>query len=155
MRNLLLFILFLTGGNLWSQTIVPSDSLKPKVPKSEVKQLAFMADSVMKQLKVLYKKEVNENALNKYQPERIALVRTYILLFDYVQNRCEVATFKKADIIAIFGKPDTVYKHKETQQFELYYNKVIKKYVRIVNLRYRLYFDKGTLMRVRREDIGH
>lgn len=153
MRVLLVLIWCLLSPALHAQAILETDSLKPKVPKSEVKQLSHMADSIMKELKMLYKKEVKESATNKYQPERIALVRTYILLFDYIQNRCEVAAFRKQDIIAIFGKPDTLYKQKGTNNFELYYNKVIKKYVRIVNLRYRFYFKDGQLVRVRREDV--
>ena len=135
-----------------AQTKFPADTLKPAVPKSELKQLSGMADSLMLELKKLYKLELASNASGKYQPERISLIRTYLLLFDYVQGRCEVATFKKADVLHIFGKPDSIAYSADKANTRFYYNTLIKKYVRIVNLRYRFYFKGNELKAVKRED---
>ncbi len=142
-------IIFLQAG---AQTLQQTDSVKPPVSKSELKQLMSMSDSLMHELKKLYKLELMANEPNKYQPERISLIRTYLLLFEYVQRRCEVAQFKKADVLHIFGKPDTILYAAEKKNFQFYYNKVIKRYVRIINLRYRFYFKNNVLVAVRRED---
>jgi hypothetical protein len=135
-----------------AQTKLPADTLKPAVPKSELKQLTGMADSLMLELKKLYKLELASNASGKYQPERISLIRTYLLLFDYVQRRCEVATFNKADVLHIFGKPDSIAYSADKTNTRFYYNTLIKKYVRIVNLRYRFYFKGNELIALKREE---
>ncbi len=152
MLRALCFLCVLCGFRI-SHAQDTSDFAKPLIPKSELWQLVDIADSLHTELKELYKKEAKTNSPNAYQPERIAIVRTYLLLFDYVQKRCEVARFKKSDIQYIFGKPDTIlYEPRNKRNYQFYYDKVIKKYVRIVNLRYRFYFENDELVRVIREN---
>jgi hypothetical protein len=121
--------------------------------REEVRVLAHLADSFFTELKFLYRKEIKENSPQKYQPERIALVRSYLLLFQHMQTSCEIVSYDKKDILAIFGKPDTViYKGNPGQEMQWLYGNLQRQYVRINNLRYRFYYVNNKLQGVRRDD---
>lgn len=124
-----------------------------KPTHKEVKILAHLADSVLRELKTLYKLEQKENSPQKYQPDRIALVRSYLLLFQHLETSCSVVAYAKSDIVQIFGKPDTTIKllmSDKVKEEEWLYSGLEKKYIRIQNLRYRFYFKEGIVDRVRR-----
>lgn len=125
-----------------------------KATKEEVRVLAHLADSFFSELKVLYKMEVKENSPRKYQPERIALVRSYLLLFQHMETSCEVVAYDKNDITQIFGKPDTVIikEHSTHKEMQWLYGNLQRKYVRINNLRYRFYYANNNLQAVKRDD---
>ncbi len=155
----ILFLLF--SGALHAQT--NDEQLEPerrKATKQEVKTLAHLADSFLTELKTLYKLEVAENSPRKYQPERIALVRSYLMVFQAIENSSSVVAYSSADINQIFGKPDTIVKRPPPIQpkanspveTEWLYGKLQTKYVRINNLRYRFYFKNNVLEAVKRDD---
>lgn len=145
----LLFSFYLQAQVTEEQSV----TTRRKPSHKEVKTLAHLADSVLRELKVLYKLEQKENSPQKYQPDRIALVRSYLLIFQHLETSCSVVAYSKGDITQIFGKPDTTFKAitaDNIKEEEWLYSGVDKKYIRIQNLRYRFYFKQGTLDRVRR-----
>ncbi len=155
--NIAILFLLLTGA-LHAQT--DDEQLatqRRKATKQEVKTLAHLADSFLTELKLLYKLEVQENSPRKYQPERIALVRSYLMVFQAIENSSGVVAYSSADINQIFGKPDTIVKRQPAKpeagiQTEWLYGKLQTKYVRINNLRYRFYFKNNILEAVKRDD---
>jgi hypothetical protein len=159
-KQLLFILLSISGIVAYAQT--PQTDERRKATKEEVRVLAHLADSVLSELKVLYKLEVKENSPRKYQPERIALVRSYLLIFQHLENSCEVVAYDKSDIMQIFGKPDTSItkvaivtgSSKETpaKEMQWLYGNVQRKYVRINNLRYRFYYVNNKLEAVKRDD---
>jgi hypothetical protein len=150
-----LYILFLLTSNwAWAQIGEPNELPKRVANKQEIKILAHLADSFLTELKNLYKKEQLENSPRKYQSERIALVRNYLLIFETLENNCSVVQYTSADVALIFGKPDTIVKHQTTKiETEWLYGKLQTKYVRINNLRYRFYFRNNMLDAVRRDEF--
>lgn len=121
----------------------------------EVKVLAHLADSVLTGLKALYKLEQKENSPRKYQPDRIALVRAYLLIFQHIENSCSIVAYGKGDIAQIFGQPDTTFKSlspEKVKEEQWWYGGLEKKYIRINNLRYHLYFRNNLLEKVKRDD---
>lgn len=156
MKKLLLLSLLFYTVNLQAQ--VNDESVieaRRKPTHKEVKVLAHMADSFLNELKLLYKLEQKENSPQKYQPNRIAWVRSYLLIFNHIENSASIVAYGKADIAQIFGKPDSTNKSITTnnvKQEEWLYGGLDKKYIRINNLRYRFYFQNGFLEKVKRDD---
>ena len=156
MKQLLLICILFTALHLQAQEKDEQfvDARRPAT-KKEVKVLAHLADSVLSELKAVYKLEQKENSPRKYQPERIALVRSYLLIFQHIENSCSIVAYGKVDITQIFGKPDTILKsisHEKVKETQLLYGGLEKKYIRINNLRYRFYFKDGMLEAVKRDD---
>jgi hypothetical protein len=156
MKNLLLSFVLLFTANLQAQVndkaIVET---RRKTTHKEVKALAHMADSFLNELKLLYKLEQKENSPQKYQPNRIAWVRSYLLIFNHIENSASIVAYGKADIAQIFGKPGSTYKSitkNNVKQEEWLFGGLEKKYIRINNLRYRFYFQNGFLEKVKRDD---
>ncbi len=130
------------------------DARRPAT-KKEVKVLAHLADSVLSALKTLYKLEQKENSPQKYQPERIALVRSYLLVYQHMETSASIVAYNRGDISQIFGKPDTsmmVVNSNKVKEIEWTYSGLEKKYIRINNLRYHFYFRNGLLERVKRAE---
>jgi hypothetical protein len=124
-----------------------------KATKEEVSKLAHLADSVLNELENLYKLEVKENSPRKYQPERIAFVRSYLLVYQSVESGAGVVSYSSKDIYTIFGKPDTIITSLTNKgETQWLYGKIQTKYVRINNLRYRFYFKNNVLEMVKRDD---
>jgi hypothetical protein len=152
MKNLLYICVLLMAQLAFAQPETQADPRRPAT-KEEVRVLAHLTDSVLIELKNLYKLEVKENSPRKYQPERIALVRSYLLVFQHIENGCGIVSYTSKDITQIFGKPDTTMRSsKATDESEWLYGKLQTKYVRINNLRYRFYFKKNILEAVKRDD---
>lgn len=156
MQKLLFILLATCSVAAFAQTTQTDE--RRKATKEEVRVLAHLADSVLDELKVLYKLEVKENSPRKYQPERIALVRSYLLIFQHLETSCEIVAYSKNDVEQIFGKPDTTIlklttvTHIKTKEEQWLYGNVQRKYVRINNLRYRFFYVNNKLEAVRRDD---
>lgn len=156
MKKLLLICILFTTVQLQAQ-VNEEQAVEARRPAThkEVKVLAHLADSVLTGLKTLYKLEQKENSPQKYQPDRIALVRSYLLIFQHIENSCSIVAYGKADISQIFGKPDTTFKSvtpEKVKEIQWLYGGLDKKYVRINNLRYRFYFRNNMLEKVKRDD---
>ena len=157
MKYLLYGLCFFISHLAIAQLDQTEELVRRKATKVEVTKLAHIADSVLNELKNLYKLEVKENSPRKYQPERIALVRSYLLVYQTIENSSGVVAYSSKDIALIFGKPDTVITRSITApeaktEAEWLYAKVQTKFVRINNLRYRFYFRNNVLERVKRDD---
>jgi hypothetical protein len=156
MKKLLLIWIVFWAIHLHAQvTEEKTADTRRSATNREVKVLAHLADSVLGELKTLYKIEQKENSPQKYQPDRIALVRSYLLIFQHIENSCTIVAYEKKDIQQIFGKPDTMYTvltPSKNREIEWLYGRLERKYVRIRNLRYRFFFKNGVLEKVRRDD---
>lgn len=148
-RILLIGLLFSLGVFAQTDTM---PLVKRKATKLEVKKMEYYADSFLLQLKQFYKLEIKENSPRKYQPERISVVRSYLLLYQNLEQTCEVVNYSKSDIETIFGSPDSItVVNKATQSYKWHYSSLQKDYVRINNLRYVFYFKQNELVQVKRE----
>jgi len=146
------FILMIVSAPSFAQSSNNEDFFRRKATKQEVKVITLLADSFLTQLKLLYKLEVTQNSPRKYQPERIAIVRSYLLLYQNLEQACGVVSYSKNDISVMFGIPDSVSRvDKITQTFTWHYTALQKNYVRINNLRYVFYFKQNELVKVGRE----
>lgn len=153
MKYLLYGLFFCISHLAFGQMNDNGELAKRKATKEEVATLAHFADSVLNELKNLYKLEVKENSPRKYQPERIALVRSYLLVYQSIESSSAVVAYSSKDISLIFGRPDTVITTPLTKtETQWLYGKIQTKYVRINNLRYRFYFKNNVLERVKRDD---
>jgi hypothetical protein len=152
--KVLFYTSFIFLSHLAYAQIEPSELAQRRpVTKEEVRKLAHLTDSVLTELKNLYKLEVKENSPRKYQPERISLVRSYLLVFQNIENGCTVVAYSQKDINLIFGKPDTTFRYGPSpKETEWLYGKLQTKYVLINNLRYRFYFKNNILEAVKRDD---
>ncbi|MES2778457.1 MAG: hypothetical protein V4651_01045 [Bacteroidota bacterium] len=155
MKQLLLTWILFTAFHLNAQVKEQIIDARRPATHKEVKMLAHLVDSVLTELKILYKLEQKENSPRKYQPDRIALVRSYLLIFQHIENSCSIVAYGKGDVSQIFGKPDTTFKvvtPEKVKEMEWRYGGLEKKYIRINNLRYRFYFKNSMLDRVKRDD---
>lgn len=117
---------------------------KRALTKNEAKQLKVVRDSILTELKSIYRKEVQENSPGKYQPQRIALVREYLLLFNFISERLEVIYFSPKDVMDIVGKPDKIFDEDGYQVYE--YSSLNRPYLRLKNLKYQLVFKNNELV---------
>lgn len=133
--------------------VFAQSALEKRTPQpAEIKQLTHTADSILKQLRLLYEVEIRENAPGKFQPERIFYVRQYLLLFQHIQSTADIVGYTPKHIKHIFGKPDEMIKpNKSSGDFSFYYSGVEKRYINISNLRYRFYFKNNSVHQVVRE----
>lgn len=147
------FVLITCATAVAQQKGITAQDTRRPITGREVNAMRNLADSFLTELKVLYKKEQSLGEPQKYQPERIAYVRAYLMLFQYVQTSSSVIAYRKKDIEAIFGKADTVVCSVGAEPVcESYYGKLQTKYVRINNLRYKFVFRNNMLEMVKRED---
>lgn len=123
---------------------------KRPISGSEIRQLAQHRDTLVRDLNRLYKKEKRLNTPGKYQPERIALVRQYLLLFEYLEEQADIVYFSEENVISILGTPDSTYR--ETGYHVFLYNSINNRYFRIRNIQYNLVFKDKELVFVRRKD---
>jgi hypothetical protein len=113
----------------------------------ELKQLANYCDSLQRELKIIYKQELKENSPGKYQPQRIALVRSYLWIFQYLTQGVDVLSISTKDVIKILGKPDVTYQVANYQTFQ--YNGINKPYLKLKNFNYQLMFNNKQLIQVK------
>jgi hypothetical protein len=123
---------------------------KRPITGSEIRQLAEHRDTLVRDLNRLYKKEKKLNTPGKYQPERIALVRQYLLLFEYLEEQADIVYFSEANVISILGRPDSTYN--ESGYHVFLYNSINNRYFRIRNIQYNLVFKNRELIFVKRRD---
>lgn len=127
-----------------------ADSAKRMLSRNEFLVLKKENDTILLQLKYLYKKEIKEGIANKYHVDRVNLVRQYLQLFQHIATTSPVIAYKQKDIVALFGAPDSVARLKPNITV-YYFGDITKQYVRIANLRYRFYFENKVLGWVERE----
>lgn len=123
---------------------------KRPISGSEIRQLAEHRDTLVRDLNRLYKKEKRLNAPGKYQPERIALVRQYLLLFEYLEEQADIVYFSEENVISILGRPDSTYIESGYRVF--LYNSINNRYFRVKNIRYDLVFKNRELLFVKRKE---
>jgi hypothetical protein len=111
---------------------------------NELYKLSYHKDTLLKAINNLYLLEKKENAPGKYQPQRIELVRQYLLLFKQIQNQYEFVYYSTSSIIQILGKPDKSYYDDDYLVYE--YNSIKNKFVSIKNIHYHLVFDNDELV---------
>lgn len=145
MNRILLIGLFCVGC---AMVLVGQQPTNRPISVAELKYLSLHKDSVLNQLKFYHKLETQQNAPNKYQPERIALVREYLLQFDYLSTQLNVVSFKPNEVVKIVGKPDSNYIELGNRIY--LYTALNKPYLRIKNLKYRLVFTNQQLVQVSR-----
>lgn len=120
---------------------------KRQFTPAEVKTLSHYNDSILQELKYLYKLEVKEQAPGKYQPQRIALVRSFLWTFQYLEQQKSVVSISKRDVMKILGKADSISSEDGYEIFQ--YNGINKPYLHLKNFRYTLVFNKDELVMVR------
>lgn len=120
---------------------------KRQFAPAEVKTLSHYNDSILRELKLIYKMEVREQAPGKYQPQRIALVRSYLWTFQYLEQQKAVVSISKKDVIKILGRADQTYIEDGYEIFQ--YNGINKPYLHLKNFKYTLVFNRNELVLVR------
>lgn len=144
MKNLTVLFLLAFFINCFQTVAQTTHSGKRLLLKTEEKQLAAFKDSLLNELKLLYVDEVKQNAPGKNQPQRIALVRDYLLLFAYVQEQKDIIHFTESSIIRILGKPDKISIENNTKKY--HYQSINKPYLRLKNFNHTLYFYNNELV---------
>lgn len=140
---LLLVGLMFIGSMLKAQI----NSSKRKPTNAELKQLSSYCDSLQRELKRIYKAEKQEEAPGKYQPQRIALVRNYLWIYQYLDKQLSVVAFSERDVIKILGKPNQRYPENDYEVFA--YTDLDKPYLRLKNFNYKLIFKANYLALVK------
>ena len=102
------------------------------------------SDSIRIELKRLYKRENREKAPNKYQPERNAYIRAYLVLFSTIKQYLNAVKFSETDIIKILGKPNEIQNNGD--QVIYVYSSLDKLYVKAKNFKYTLIFRNNELI---------
>lgn len=114
---------------------------------AELKQLSSYCDSLQRELKRIYKLEKQENTPGKYQPQRIALVRSYLWIYQYLDKQLSIVAFTEKDIVKILGKPNKRYLENDYEVFQ--YNDLDKPFLRLKNFDYKLVFKANQLALVK------
>lgn len=129
-----------------TKSVAQNNNAVPKrmLSKSELKQLQVVKDSILFQLKYIYNKEIKENSPGKYQPQRIALVREYLLLFNFINERLDVIGFTTKNVKDIVGSPDRIFEEDGYQIYE--YTSLNRPYLKLKNLKYQLVFKNDELV---------
>ena len=129
-----------------TKSVAQNDYAVPKrmLSKSELKQLQVVKDSILFQLRYIYNKELKENSPGKYQPQRIALVREYLLLFQFINERLDVIGFTTKNVKDIVGPPDRIFDDDGYQIYE--YTSLNRPYLKLKNLKYQLVFKNDELV---------
>lgn len=148
MKNIVIISFLVLGLGL--KGFAQTTSTKRLLTSNELKQLKTLKDSILSELKSVYTKEVNERSPGKYQPQRIALVRAYLLLFNFMSDRLEVVNFTSKNVIDIVGKPDRIYLEDNYEIYE--YTSLNRPYLRLKNLKYQLVFKNNELVFVHHQN---
>jgi hypothetical protein len=114
---------------------------------AELKQLSSYCDSLLREMKRIYKLEKQENTPGKYQPQRIALVRSYLWIYQYLDKQLSVVAFSERDVIRILGRPNSRYPENDYEVFA--YTDLDKPYLRLKNFNYKLIFKAKQLVLVK------
>lgn len=115
----------------------------------EVGQMSYHRDTILSALNKLYKREKKENSPGKYQPQRIELVRQYILIFQQIERQHEFVYYSTTDIRSILGKPDQYYNEDGYLVYE--YHSMKSKFVSLKNINYSMVFKNNELVFVKQK----
>lgn len=115
----------------------------------EVGQMSYHRDTIISALNRLYKKEKKLNSPGKYQPQRIELVRQYVLIFQQIERQHEFVYYSTADIKSILGKPDLYYNEDGYLVYE--YQSLKSKFVSLKNINYSMVFKNNELVFVKQK----
>lgn len=122
---------------------------KRLITSVEVGQMSYHRDTIISALNRLYKKEKKLNSPGKYQPQRIELVRQYVLIFQQIERQHEFVYYSTADIKSILGKPDHSYYEDGYLVYE--YHSLKSKFVSLKNINYSLVFKNNELVFVKQK----
>ena len=128
--------------------IAAQQEVNRKLTSAEVKQLSHYSDSIINQIKKIHRKEVREQAPGKYQPQRIALVRDYLWLFEYLEYQYQVVDISIKNVIAIIGEADKTYMEEGFVIKE--YTAQNNPHLKLKNFKYSLVFKNNYLVMVKR-----
>jgi hypothetical protein len=143
MKKLGQLILILIGVFVFFETQAQSNT-KRKLSNDELIEMIDYSDSIRFELKRLYKRENREKAPNKYQPERNAYIRAYLVLFSTIKQYLNTVKFSETDIIKILGKPNEI--QNNDGQVVYVYSSLDKLYVKAKNFKYTLIFRNNELI---------
>lgn len=146
MRKAVLFIMFFIV--CLQLKVAAQQNYKRTLTASEIKILNHYSDSILNQIKKIHRKEIREQAPGKYQPQRIALVRDFLWLFEYFESQYPVVNFTTKNIITIIGEADKTYT--EDGYLVMEYTAQNNPHLKLKNFRYTFVFKDDTLLMVKR-----
>jgi hypothetical protein len=146
MRKAVVFIIFFIA--CLQLKVAAQQNYKRTLTASEVKILTHYSDSILKQIKKIHRKEIREQLPGKYQPQRIALVRDFLWLFEYFENQYPVVNFTSKNIINIIGLADKTFT--EDGYLVMEYTAQNNPHLKLKNLRYTFVFKNNSLIMVKR-----
>lgn len=142
--HVLLFILIQT----LALPLLAQSEVKRVLNHQEIEQLKNYSDSILLQLKKIYFKELKEKTPAKYQPQRIALVRDFLWLFEFFEEQYTVINLSKKNVIKIIGKADKIYQEDGFDVFD--YNLQNNPHFKLKNFKYSFVFKNNILVSVKR-----
>jgi len=146
MRKAVIFIMFFMA--CLQLKVAAQQDFKRTLTASEIKILTHYSDSILNQLKKIHRKEIKEQALGKYQPQRIALVRDFLWLFEFFESQYTVVNFSPKNIINIIGEADKTYT--EDGYLVMNYTAQNNPHLKLKNFRYTFVFKYDSLIMVKR-----
>jgi hypothetical protein len=146
MRKAVVFIIFFIA--CLQLKVAAQQNYKRTLTASEVKILTRYSDSILKQIKKIHRKEIREQLPGKYQPQRIALVRDFLWLFEYFENQYPVVNFTSKNIINIIGLADKTFT--EDGYLVMEYTAQNNPHLKLKNFRYTFVFKNDSLIMVKR-----
>lgn len=127
---------------------VAQQEIKRKLTPAEVKQLSHYSDSILNRIKKIHRNEIREQAPGKYQPQRIALVRYYLWLFEYLEYQYQAVDISVKNVIAIIGESDKTYTEDGFLVKE--YTAQNNPHLKLKNFKYTFVFKNNYLVLVKR-----
>lgn len=146
MRKAAVLLLFFVA--FMQQSVIAQQEVKRKLTTTEVKQLSHYSDSILNQIKKIHRNEIREQAPGKYQPQRIALVRDYLWLFEFLEYQYQTVDISIKNVISIIGEADKTHIEEEFTVKE--YTAQNNPHIKLKNFKYSLVFKKNYLVMVKR-----
>lgn len=146
MRKAVVFIMFFMA--CLQLKVAAQQNYKRTLTASEIKILTHYSDSILNQIKKIHRKEIREQAFGKYQPQRIALVRDFLWLFEFFESQYTVVNFSPKNIITIIGEADKTYT--EDGYLVMDYTAQNNPHLKLKNFRYTFVFKDDSLIMVKR-----
>ena len=146
MRKAAVLLLFFVA--FMQQSVIAQQEVKRKLTTTEVKQLSHYSDSILNQIKKIHRNEIREQAPGKYQPQRIALVRDYLWLFEFLEYQYQTVDISIKNVISIIGEADKTHIEEEFTVKE--YTAQNNPHLKLKNFKYSLVFKKNYLVMVKR-----
>jgi len=146
MRKAAILLLFFVA--FMQQSVIAQQVVKRKLTTTEVKQLSHYSDSILNQIKKIHRNEIREQAPGKYQPQRIALLRDYLWLFEFLEYQYQTVDISLKNVISIIGEADKTHIEEEFTVKE--YTAQNNPHLKLKNFKYSLVFKKNYLVMVKR-----